>query len=315
MKRVAIIGSGMAGAAAAAQLQKCGVLPVVFDKGRGVGGRMSTRRTSYGTFDHGVQFVTPNDGPWRDFLHSFGNSVVPWSYKSDRSGRSEIALVTTGPFRDLVSPLLDGATVHSGVTVRSIAPVGAGWTLETDDGQRWDGFAAVVLTAPAPQTLALAGRYSEIISACNHVAFDPVWCAMVAFAEPVMPDLDVLESLPEIAWAARMNSKPGRQDGAERWVLHARDEWTLANLEKEKPAAAQLLSADFMRATGISQVPVYIEGHRWRYARARQPLGTPCLVDRERKLIAAGDWCLGATVADAFESGTAAGRAAATLVG
>jgi predicted NAD/FAD-dependent oxidoreductase len=38
-QRVAVIGAGMAGLACARRLADAGIAPVVFDKGRGIGGR------------------------------------------------------------------------------------------------------------------------------------------------------------------------------------------------------------------------------------------------------------------------------------
>jgi predicted NAD/FAD-dependent oxidoreductase len=62
MTTIAIIGAGLAGAAAGRSLQEAGHQVTLFDKGRGPGGRMSTRRmeTALGTvrLDHGAQFFT-----------------------------------------------------------------------------------------------------------------------------------------------------------------------------------------------------------------------------------------------------------------
>ena len=60
---VAVIGAGMAGLAAARTLAAAGHAVQVFDKGRGIGGRLSTRRTDYGAFDHGAQYATVRDPP------------------------------------------------------------------------------------------------------------------------------------------------------------------------------------------------------------------------------------------------------------
>ena len=49
MTRVAIIGAGISGLACARQLVKSGVSVVVFDKGRGIGGRVATRRAVHNT--------------------------------------------------------------------------------------------------------------------------------------------------------------------------------------------------------------------------------------------------------------------------
>ena len=60
---LAIIGAGLAGISAGRLARRQGVTPLIFDKGRGIGGRLATRRATLddGTvlrFDHGAQFMT-----------------------------------------------------------------------------------------------------------------------------------------------------------------------------------------------------------------------------------------------------------------
>jgi len=43
--------------------------------------------------------------------------------------------------------------------------------------------------------------------------------------------------------------------------------------------------------------------HRWRYARTANSAGEDFLLDRQLRLAACGDWCLGERVEDAFLSG------------
>ena len=69
--RIGIVGAGMAGLACAEELTRLGHAVLLFDKGRGPGGRMSTRRiqTSAGEayFDHGAQYFTVrDDSPGRE---------------------------------------------------------------------------------------------------------------------------------------------------------------------------------------------------------------------------------------------------------
>jgi predicted NAD/FAD-dependent oxidoreductase len=52
----AVIGAGISGLICARTLAQHGWLVTVFEKGRGVGGRMAVRRTEAGlAFDHGAQ--------------------------------------------------------------------------------------------------------------------------------------------------------------------------------------------------------------------------------------------------------------------
>lgn len=55
---ILIIGAGLAGLLAATDLQASGFHPLIVDKGRGVGGRLASRRIGSTTFDHGAQFIT-----------------------------------------------------------------------------------------------------------------------------------------------------------------------------------------------------------------------------------------------------------------
>ena len=53
-----IIGAGMAGMAAARTLVNANLPVLVLDKGRGISGRMATRRWGDATFDHGAQYFS-----------------------------------------------------------------------------------------------------------------------------------------------------------------------------------------------------------------------------------------------------------------
>ena len=60
-KRVAIIGAGMAGLSCAMALQQAGFVVTLFEKSRGVSGRLSTRVTDAWQCDHGAQYFTARD--------------------------------------------------------------------------------------------------------------------------------------------------------------------------------------------------------------------------------------------------------------
>ena len=59
--RVAVVGAGLAGLSCAQALQAGGVAVALFDKSRGVSGRMSTRRGEGWQADHGAQYFTARE--------------------------------------------------------------------------------------------------------------------------------------------------------------------------------------------------------------------------------------------------------------
>lgn len=222
--------------------------------------------------------------------------------------------------RDLIKPLLEGVEVSVATTVVAMERARDGWHLQFSDGRRLSGFDAVLLTAPAPQVATLVAGISPVLERCIEAEMAPIWCAMLAFEKPVANGVDlIVDAAAEIAWAARDNSRPGRNEGADRWVLHASVEWSRRHLELEKPDAADRMVRAFRNLSAVGESasgsPNHLAGHRWRYGRVVRPLGVPYLLDVNAGLAAAGDWCLGPDIDDAFESGTAAGQALARMLG
>jgi renalase len=58
---IAIIGTGIAGLSAAQALTETGHTVHLFDKSRGSGGRMSSKRSDAGSLDLGAQYFTARD--------------------------------------------------------------------------------------------------------------------------------------------------------------------------------------------------------------------------------------------------------------
>ena len=59
MKKIAIIGTGLSAIFSAIHLRKNTDLEInLFDKARGLGGRLATRRAEGGKFDHGAQYFS-----------------------------------------------------------------------------------------------------------------------------------------------------------------------------------------------------------------------------------------------------------------
>ena len=79
--RVAVVGAGISGLICARTLAENGCDVNVYEKSRGVGGRMSTRRVDDTlSFDHGAQYFTARDGRFKRYVESWIDDglVQPW---------------------------------------------------------------------------------------------------------------------------------------------------------------------------------------------------------------------------------------------
>ncbi len=309
MASVGIVGAGMAGLACARLLAEAGMRVTVFDKSRGRGGRMATRRGPEGVFDHGAVALrdradVPGWSAWLDAAQSH-EAVAFWPAAQGWVGLPGMS--------GAVRPLATGLTVRGGYEVADLRQTATGWALsargEADDG--WTTFDQIVLAVPQPQASTLLAGWPNLQQAIAGASMRPVWTAMVRFDEALAIDGDLIDwPTGPVQQAVRCSARPGRGGGGEAWVLHASADWTRQNLERDKPEAARLLLDRFFEQAGLRAVaPTLLDGHRWRYGLTDRPLGQAFVRDARLRLGVCGDWCLGAQASDAFASGTALARA------
>lgn len=335
MKHTAVIGAGMAGITAARTLLNAGHRVTVFEKSHAAGGRMSTRQTAYGSFDHGAQYFTVRDP---DFLKAL--TLVPgtqavcraWSANAvrvlDALGRVvEAALPTREPHfvaspgmnalvRHWAQPLEAMQSVHYQTQVQFLKRSLKGWELVCADGTKHDGFDQLVLAIPHVQAdflLRQSGAPAASfggLSALSDVQVAPCWTLMLAYPlvnqsglSHLGPQWNAARSVHHrIAWLCRESSKPGRAS-LERWTVQASAEWSQEHLEDDDERVQAKLLKAFAELTGIRAEPGFAQVHRWRYAKTLQPLGQNHLWDASLQLGLCGDWLLGHRVEDAFVSG------------
>lgn len=311
-QKVAIIGAGMAGLSCAQEMTQRGIDVVVFDKGRGLGGRMATRRADGGfQFDHGAQYLSPRGAAFRAMLADAqtAGAVMPWPGVSD-----DLAFVGVPGMTGLAKHLGRGLTIRTETRVDGIAQAGGRWNVVWDSGAA--AFDRVVITAPAPQIGALLPQGHGFGAQLESVTMDPCLTLMIGVSRAgELPFVSRRAPHKDIAWIVCDSDKPQRPD-ATCIVAQASTDWSLRHLELDRDMIAQkmlplvtdLIGADLMGD------PAYVVAHRWRYAFVSRPLGQPFLMNDDETLFAGGDWCLGPHAEDAWSSGQAIARKIAQTV-
>ena len=304
-ERIGIIGAGMAGLACARALADAGHAPTILDKGRGIGGRLATRRTEAGyRFDHGAQFVTARDAGFAAALTQMcgAGSAGRWQDGSDREH-----IVGVPGMNALAKALAPGLDIRQAVEVASLDAADGGWQLGVADETL--AFDRVVIAVPAPQAARLLGPEHPLTAEIGGVEIAPCLTLMVAFdGDAPRPFISRRDPADPIAWIAQDSTKPGRPDLA-CWVAQAGPDWSTEHLELEREEIAARMLPMMCARLGADPATVrYAAAHRWRYANVTKPLGRPFARDAAGSLHLCGDWCLDARVEAAWLSGTAAAR-------
>jgi len=316
LPKIAVIGAGMAGMACARALQDAGFKPVVFDKGRGPGGRLATRRFDGDIrFDHGAQYVTAHGAAFRATLAAIVEQGAAARWRpATTNGIDPVAedWITGAPgMSALVKPLAAGLDLRVTCEVTKVEREAAGWRVRTTTNAAGDCFDLVAGTVPVPQARQLFGAERDITQALEEVTMTPCWALMLVFAGPAADVPDVLQTgSTTLSWLSRNSSKPGRNTTRECWVAHATPDWSSHHLELGREPVAALLVDAVQRMLGNAMPRVeQAIAHRWRYARTVKALGRPCLATQDGTLLLGGDWALGARVECAFDSGRAIAQA------
>ncbi len=317
---IAIIGTGIAGLSAAQALRDAGQVIHLFDKSRGSGGRMSSKRSDAGALDMGAQYFTARD-------RRFVNEVQRWqsngwaeqwkpqlyNFKSGQltpSPDEQIRWVGTPRMSAITRALLDDLPVTFGCRITDVFQGEQHWNLLDADGGNHGPFSHVIIATPAPQATALLAAAPKLASAAAGVKMDPTWAIALAFDKPLdtpMQGCFVQDS--PLDWLARNRSKPGRDTTLDTWVLHATSAWSKAHLDLSREAVIEHLHGAFAELLHCTMpAPSFSLAHRWLYARPSNSHEFGVLADADLGLFVCGDWCLSGRVEGAWLSGQEAAR-------
>lgn len=300
--RYAIVGAGMAGLACADALKAAGHCITLFDKGRGAGGRMSTRRlqTSLGEagFDYGAQYFTARDPAFKQLVGSWHDLklAVPWPL----AGAD--AWVGVPGMSAIVKHMASAHAVTWGQHVTAITRKDDEWWVRSNLGDNGP-FDAALLAIPAEQAAAFLSLHDFSMARSALMArSQPCWASMFVLDRPPDGLPPVIRDGGAISWAARNSAKPGRR-GPEAWVVQASGSWSVAQLEESPEHVSEMLYEALSDVMGC-KLPQLIAAvsHRWRYALSAGT-GDGALWNQSIGLGACGDWLLGPRVECAWLSG------------
>jgi predicted NAD/FAD-dependent oxidoreductase len=313
-RRVAVIGAGVAGLAAARLLADKGHTVEIFDKGRGPGGRLATRRVDGFAFDHGAQYFTIKDARLDPYMRIWREQILvaPW--------RGRFGVLESGAFieqppshpRWVAIPGMSGLArqlaadldVNLSVRITHVTRERASWRLTDDGGGHRGLFDWLVVAVPPDQAIPLLQDASDLAARAAAAVMDPCWAAMLGFEAPLnLPFEGAAVAGSPLAWIARNDSKPGRKPG-ESLVLHANPAWSRDHLERAPEEVLPLMIDALTEALGRSPgTPVYATAHRWRYAQVANPCPGGPRFDASLGVGICGDWTSGPRIEAAWVSG------------
>jgi len=318
-RRVAVIGAGVAGLAAARVLSDRGLTVEIFDKGRGPGGRLATRRVDGFAFDHGAQYFTAKDVRLDPYMKLWRDQILVATWRGRfgvlESGQfieqppSHPRWVAIPGMSGLARQLASDLDVNLSVRIKEAKREGSSWRLTDDGGGHRGLFDWLVVAVPPDQAIPLLQDAPDLAARAAAAVMEPCWAAMLGFDAPLdLPFDGAAVAGSALAWIARNDTKPGRKPG-EALVLHANPTWSRAHLELTPDEVLPLMLEALTEALGASPgVPIYASAHRWRYAQVANPCPGGPRFDADIGAGICGDWTAGPRIEAAWISGLTLAR-------
>ncbi|WP_298356078.1 NAD(P)/FAD-dependent oxidoreductase [Runella sp.] len=303
--RIIIIGAGMTGLSAARILTQQGHDVIVLDKGRGVGGRMSTRTIEQAKADHGAQYFSVKSPEFKALIEELVSNNVAKEWQLAQ--RENIRYIGTKGMNSIPKKLAESLNVKLNEKVVTIT----GNTLKTESGNSYD-FNNLIITIPIPQVIELL-QNSNITptendqAVLNSIKYDPCIAVMAVLKQPTgFPSGGIILENQPVAWIA-----DNFQKGITPFptvTLHASADYSRNRLEDD----LQVVSKEML--TSVNQyIPTDIiltsQVHRWRYSLARKRHESAFYQLENRLIFLAGDGFGIGNVEGAFLSGYEAATA------
>ena len=305
----------MCGLAAARYLHRSGHDVVVFEKSRGVGGRIATRRKDGFVWDTGATSIAPRGKTIERvmldeisteglieiakpiYTHS-GLRVTP-GHPSGAKRYTYVEGNTTFAKR-----LCEGIDVRLNTQVDEIAQTENGYTMQGEI------FEKVILTPPVPQSGLLLWNLGESRPMAN-VKYRPCISVVLGFQAELRPTnyhalLDV-EQMHPLTWLCLESVKsPNRApEGCSAMSLQFNPSFSHSQYDREDEALVatavgyveRLYGSEFQTSSASSVM-------RWKYSQPESLATYDHVNPPGSKLLIASDALLGGHVEDAFEIGT-----------
>jgi predicted NAD/FAD-dependent oxidoreductase len=321
MTRIAVIGAGLSGLVVAQRLSAHADV-TVYEKSRGVGGRMATRYAGEYEFDHGAQFFTASTSAFREYLRPLVEQGVVANWPAtfaevDPNGVRDTRrwdddyphYVGTPRMNEVGKWLSQDLAVTTGTRIASATQAHGKWTLVDSKDGEIEGFDWLILTCPPEQTAELGAADEQLVALCRQREMLACYALMLGFEEPLeLPWQAALVRDARISWISVNSSKPGRKR-PDTLVVHATNAWAEEHIDDDLDDVrdAMLDEVSLICGRDLSAFD-HCDVHRWRYANVGKQAGPDCYINDRKRIAACGDWFVRGRVEAAFTSADALAR-------
>lgn len=311
-----IIGGGITGLTVANILHQKGIKVTVLDKGKGIGGRLATRRiiqgdSIEGVFDYGTQYFSANSPQFQVWVDDWlkHGVIKEWCQGFGQADGKPRYCGVNGT-RAIAKYLAENLAVYTNTKAIKVSYLKK-WLIETETDLQYQGD-MLVMTPPVPQSLSLLDASLmalplEVRFALEQIEYHSCIAILALLEKPskIPSPGGIKLANSYLAWLAD-NHQKGISPNGHGITLHATPKFSEEFWDSDDAEIAyKMLTA---AADYLDSAVMQYQVHRWRYSLPKTFYNEPCLGLLELPLVMAGDAFVAPTIEGSVMSGIAAGE-------
>ena len=315
MKNVAIIGAGITGVTIANLLQKKYNL-TVFEKSRGVGGRMATRRAEPYQFNHGAQYFKIENKEFKDFLQPLmvNNIIKPLKANQIEILNKKVIKRTKiynqqyftadSKMNSVVKYLINNNfSIKLLCKIEKILKENDNWFIVDSDKVSYGPYDWLFITIPPNQAIEILYNSFKFLDIIKKIKMRSCYSLMLGFDEIKEFDFDTALFLDEdIQWLS-ISKKILEKKEYYNLLINSSYNFAEQNINGSKDKISNYL---IKQVSDILQCELNNYKHKalhfWKYAMSENNNNLGSLIDEDLKVIVCGDWCMNGKVEGGFLS-------------
>lgn len=314
-KKIAIIGAGISGITLARELSSSNEV-TIFEKSRGIGGRMATRRAGNYNFDHGTPFFRAKTKEFRNICQIAQNNGVieDWKCQLVEIVNGEISqqepiknhpiLVSKPQMNSFCKFLGKNLNILLKKQIESLHFENDKWSLKTSENEIFDQFDYLFLAIPSHQVINLIPNNFKYFDIISNIKMTACFSLMLGLPDNLELGFDAaLVKDPIISLITINNLKPERPKNFSL-IVNSTNIWAENNIDQNINSIKEKMIDQLKKIISIDLSNIEYENiHRWKFANADYRKGEKSLFDPNLSLGVCGDWLIVGSVENAFLSG------------
>ena len=311
MLNIAIIGTGMTGITLADFLRKKTRIKI-FEKSRGVGGRMAIRRATPYKFSHGAQLFKIESSSFKNFLGPLlsENIVKPSNTVNVQIKNKVISKLNSKYYVGVPNSnsilkffLKNDLSLNLSCKIQRIKRFKKKWYIYDSDKVSYGPFDWLVLSIPPRQAVDIICKDFKYLNTLKKIKMKSCFSLMLGFKEFKTLSYDKALLIDEdVSWLSVDKTSDGNSNF---YNVLINSSYNYAN-KNIKGCHEKISNYLIKKTSDILNYKLnnhdYKSLHFWRYATSEKNNNYGSFLDESNNIIVCGDWCMNGKIEGAFLS-------------